>query len=151
MSVLPIISKIFEKFMCKQLSNHFDKIFSKFQCGFRKEFGAQHSLLLMADKWKRAVNSNKVFGAILTDLSKAFECICHDFLAAKLYACGLSLPALKMIQDYLLNRKQRTKIGSSYSTWENIISGVPKGSILEPLLFSIFYATYFWNMKIVVT
>ena len=51
-SILPIISKIFEKLVCRQLSNHFDNIFSKFQCGFRKGFSAQHCLLLMIDKWK---------------------------------------------------------------------------------------------------
>ena len=70
----------------------------------------------MIDKWKKAVENNKVFGAILTDLSKAFDSICHDLLVAKLHAYGLSLLALKMIQDYLLNRKQRTKVGSSYSS-----------------------------------
>ena len=58
--------------------------------------------------------SNKTFGAFLTDLSKAFDCICHDLLVTKLHAYGLSLPALKMIQVYFLNRKQRTKIESSY-------------------------------------
>ena len=82
--------------------------------------------------------SNKTFGAFLTDLSKAFDCICHDLLVTKLHAYGLSLPALKMIQDHLLNRKQRTKIGSSNSTWENIISGVLQGSILGSFLFNIF-------------
>ena len=73
----------------------------------------------MIDKWKKAVDTNKVFGAILTDLWKEFDCICHDLLVAKLHVYGLSLPALK-IQDYLLNRKQRTKVGYSYSSWENI-------------------------------
>ena len=80
--------------MYKQLSNHFGNIFPKFQCGFRKGFGAKHYLLLMIDRWKKAVDSNKVFGAILTDLSKAFGCTCHDLLVAKLHAYGLSLPAL---------------------------------------------------------
>ena len=56
----------------------------------------------MIDKWEKAVDNNKLFGAILTDLSKAFDCICHDLLVAKLHAYRLSLPALKMIQDYLL-------------------------------------------------
>ena len=57
----------------------------------------------------------------------------YDLLVAKLHAYGLSLPALKMIQGYLLNLKQRTKIGSSYSAWENIISGIPQGSTLGTL------------------
>ena len=54
---------------------------------------------------EKAVDSNKVFGAILSDLSKSFYFICHDLLVAKLHAYGLSLTALKMLQDYLLNRK----------------------------------------------
>ena len=89
------------------------------------------------------VYSNKAFGAVLTDLSKAFDCICHDLQISKLHAYGLSLSALKMIQDFLLNQKQRTKIGSFYSTWENIRSGVPQGSILGPLLLNIYLCELF--------
>ena len=100
-SILPLISKIFEKIICRQLSNHFDNILSKFQCGFRKGYSPQHCLLLMIDKWKKAVDNHKVFGEVLTDLSKAIDCVCHDWLIAKLNAYGLSLPALKLITDYL--------------------------------------------------
>ena len=90
------------------------------------------------DKWKKAVDNHNVFGAVHTHLSNSFDCICHDLLIAKLNAYGMSLPALKLIIDYLQNRKQRTKIESIYSDWEDIISGVPQGYIPGPLLFNIF-------------
>jgi len=114
--------------MFKQLSNFFDDILSKYQCGFRKEFSTQHSLLAMLEKWKRSVDNGKAFRALLTDLSKAFDCLDHELLIAKLNAYGVSLPALKLIHDYLSNRKQCTKVNSSYSTWHEIIFGVPQGS-----------------------
>ena len=59
----------------------------------------------MIDKWKKAVENQKVFRAVLTDLSKAFDCTCHDLLIAKLNTYGLPYPTLKLVNDYLHNRK----------------------------------------------
>ena len=98
-------------------------------------------------KWKKAVDTKKVFGALLTDLSKAFDCLPHDLIIAKLNAYGFSLPALNLIQNYLANRKQRTKINDSYSPWSDILFGVPQGSILGPLLFNIFLNDLFLILK----
>ena len=98
----------------------------------------------MLEKWKRAVDNGKVFGILLTDLSKAFDCISHELLPAKLHAYGFSLSALRLIHSYLKNRKQRTKINSSYSSWEEILFGVPQGSILGPLIFNIFLCDMFF-------
>ena len=99
---------------------------------------------MMLGKWKNAVDKGKHFGELLTDLSKAFDCLSHELLIAKLHAYGFDLPALKLIQSYLSNRKQRTKINATYSSWEEILFGVPQGSILSPSLFNIFLCDLFW-------
>ena len=85
-----------------------------------------------------------MFGALVTDLSKAFNCLNHDFLIAKLNAYGFSLPASRLIHDYLSNRKQRTRINNSYSTWMEIVFGLPQRSILGLLLFSFFLEDLFF-------
>ena len=147
-SVLPNISKIYERFLFKQISEYFEQFLSKYQCGLRKGFSAQHSLLSMLEKWKSAVDNKKVFGALLTDLSKTFDCLSHDLLIAKLNAYGFSMAALRLIQNYLSNRKQRTKkINTEYSSWKQILFRIPQDSILGPLLFSIFLCDLFLIMN----
>ena len=102
-SMLRVILKIFENFVCRQLLNYFDNIPSKFQCGFRKAYSPQDSLLLMIGKWKKIVDVNKIFEEIPTDLLKAFDCIFHDLLIGNLNAYILSLPATKLTMDYIQN------------------------------------------------
>ena len=137
-SILPSTSKIFERLMYEQISTYMDNYLSKYLCGFRKGYSTQHCLLIMLEKWKKALDKRKIAGALLTDLSKAFDCLHHELLIAKLEAYGFSHLALTFVYSYLSNRKQRTKVNNSFSTWRDIIAGIPQGSILGPLLFNIY-------------
>ena len=101
----------------------------------------------MIEKWKKNVDNGGVFGALLTDLSKAFDCIPHDLIIAKLEAYGFHIDTLKLIHDYLSNRKQRVKVNDTYSSWKDIFYGVPQRSILGPLLFNIHLFDLFYFLE----
>ena len=81
------------------------------------------------------------------DLSKAFDCLPHDLLLAKFEAYGLSERAVELLRSYLGNRQQQIKIGSTKSMWEDIVKGVPQGSILGPLFFNVFINDIFYFIK----
>ena len=113
----------------------FESVFSKYQCGFRKGHSAQQCLLTMTEKWKKILDSNGSCGALLTDLSKAFDCLPNSLLIAKLHPHGFDKTSTEYLKDYLSHRKQKIKINKTFSNWTNILHGVPQGSILGPLLF----------------
>ena len=105
---------------------------------FRSNYSTKHVLLRLTEQWRSFLDDNKYVGAVLMDLSKAFDCLPHDLLIAKLSSYGLDKKILKLLYSYLSNRKQLVRIQGYQSLFKLIISVVPKGSILGPILFDLF-------------
>ena len=137
-SVLTTLSKLYESAMNDQLLCYFASIFNDLLNAFRKGHSCQTLHVKCIEDWKSALDEHKYFGVLFTDLSKAFDCLPHGLLLAKLGAYGLNTPACNLIASYLSNRKQRVKIGNTRSKWTPLSKGVPQGSILRPLLFNAF-------------
>ena len=139
-SILPAISKIFERIMFNQIHNHFSmhNLFYSGQYGFRANHSTQFAALELIDRITQDLDQGNMPITIFIDLSKAFDTLNHDILIYKLKSYGLSEAALKLMQSYLTNRKQYVEINNTQSTKNDITVGVPQGSILGPLLFIIY-------------
>ena len=96
---------------------YFEKYFSPSLFGFRKGYNTQHCLAILIESWKKAIDNNKKAGAVLTDLSKAFDSLNHELLLAKLEAYGFDQSSLNFVHSYLTDRKQRTKVNNVFSSW----------------------------------
>ena len=139
-SILSTSSKLLEKTVHQQLNNYLNinKILPDEQSGFRRFFSTTTLLLQITSFIYDALNNNKVISLVLLDFSKAFDSINHDIMITNLKEIGLSKIAINWFNSYLRKRKQRVIIDESYSDWLDVICGIPQGSILGPILFSIY-------------
>ena len=110
-SVLSLLSKVFEKVMYEQLYEYLNNYLNDLLCGFRKAHSTQYVLSRLIQSLKKGLGSSSLVGTILMDLLKAYDCLPHDLLIAKLDAYGLDKPSLNFVNGYLCFRKQRKKIG----------------------------------------
>ena len=146
-SVLPCVSKVFERIIQKQFSSSIDEFLSPYLCGYRKGFNTQYALLSLTEKWKETLHGKGYTGAVLMDLSKAFDTINHKLLIAKLYAYGFSKDALKLIFSYMSDCWQRCKINKSFSSCSALLQGVPQGPVLGSILFNIYLNDLFYFLR----
>ena len=115
-SILSNISKVYGRCIYGQIQLFFDSLLSKYQCGFRRGYNAQHCLVSLIKKWKKSIDNGEAFRALLTDLSKPFDCLPHELLIAEVDVYGFHKSSLKLIHSYLSNRKQRVKVNDRYSS-----------------------------------
>ena len=138
-SIIPVVSKLFEKILAKQLLHFFEtNYFTKAQFGFRSGQSTTKAILELLSSVKKSFEDSEYCVASFLDLSKAFDSVSHPILVRKLYAYNLEPSACRLISSYLSERRQCVRVEGRISDLEHLNIGVPQGSILGPLLFLIY-------------
>ena len=139
--------KFLKEFFLNKMLSFLNKIRLVFLSAYRARYSSQHILLRLIEGRRQCLDENKVAGAILMDLSKAFDCLPDDLLIAKLEEYGLKKQSLLLLLSHLQQRKQSVKVKGLSGLLQHMKSGVPHGSILGPILFTIFINDIYFSLQ----
>ena len=132
------MSRIYERFIHNSFSPYVETVLLNFISAYKKSYSSNHVLLRLIENWKKSRDNKSFMVTVVMDLPRAFDCIPHDLLAAKLHAYySLSNDAETFVHSYLKRRKQGLKINDDDSAFQTHLSGTPQGSILGIILFNI--------------
>lgn len=139
-SLLPILSKLLEKVVFNQIQCYFslNNLTSNYQHAYREGHSTSTALTQMTDDWLTHIDQQNMVGAVLLDFSAAFDIIDHKILLNKLKCYGFTPSAIAWIESYLTTRTQKVLFNGCLSNAQQLQCGIPQGSSLGPLLFSIF-------------
>ena len=147
-SILNCFSRVYEKFLLEKFKSFINSVLSEYMAAYRKKYSNNHVLIRLTGNWKKALDEKFLSGTVLMDLSKAFDCIPHNLLIAKLHAYGFSLKTVTFIYSYLKRRKQKVTVNNVLSDFLTLLSGVPQGYILDPILYNIFLNDLLSTLKL---
>ena len=139
-SLTSVICKVMESLIRDQIVDHMvnNKLFNERQYGFVPGRSCMTQLLLVLDKWTEMLDNGYPIDIIYLDFAKAFDKVPHVRLLEKIKAYGINGEIFNWIKNFLNNRKQRVKVNGIFSNWQDILSGIPQGSVLGPILFVIY-------------
>ena len=148
-SITPILSKVYERLIARRLNKfvNLNGILPDSQFGFRKGLGTTDALLALTHDLQSSLDDRVESRVISLDFSSAFDLVNHKALLYKLQLMGLGGPVLNIFKEFLSNRKQRVSIDGKFSEFKAVVSGVPQGSVLGPLLFILFTADMGANLE----
>ena len=139
-SQLPILSKIMERVVSRQLINYLENNnqLDYFQSAYRKSFSTETALTHITDLIQNSLDSSHCVQLLLIDLSSSFDMLNHSILINRIIELGIEGSPLKWLMSFITDRTSSVKINDFISPPTNILKGVPQGSVLGPLLFSIY-------------